>query len=328
MTDEQSNQAEYTPRSRERLIEILRAQDENPRSWQREAARMLASTSPAALDPVTVEACAKVADTIDENDESYTAAGNALRKQCARKVAARIRALIGQPAPTGTPEVTTNARADTSKDQAHTFNCACDRCQGRPLSRSRPHNQIMPSQTSQTCKLEPFNGWVLCVDGCRQAGKCLRISTRDSRESYPTGNSEQIVERPHSAQDNNEPVPVWRGEASLPSELADEIAATPTKIVQLPYVEPISVVELTISLANRDMIIAALRAAPTGNAPEPVNPTEAMVLAGADVLLDACSSEKGMLRPWKPFDMAQVALKVFRAMVEASPVASTDEVKS
>lgn len=48
-------------------------------------------------------------------------------------------------------------------------------------------------------------------------------------------------------------------------------------------------------------------------------PTEAMILAGGEVLLDACSSEKGMLKPWKPFDTAQVAIKVWNAMLAASP---------
>lgn len=32
---------EYQPRTAERLVEILKAQDQNPRSWQREAARMI-----------------------------------------------------------------------------------------------------------------------------------------------------------------------------------------------------------------------------------------------------------------------------------------------
>lgn len=32
---------EYQPRSAARLVEILRAQDENPRSWQQEAADMI-----------------------------------------------------------------------------------------------------------------------------------------------------------------------------------------------------------------------------------------------------------------------------------------------
>lgn len=53
-------------------------------------------------------------------------------------------------------------------------------------------------------------------------------------------------------------------------------------------------------------------------------PTEEMVLAGADVLMTACESPGGQLHPWKPFDMAQVAIKVWTAMVSASPDTSTD----
>lgn len=52
---------------------------------------------------------------------------------------------------------------------------------------------------------------------------------------------------------------IWQGTASEPTELAGEIAAMPTQIVRLPYVEPIEVVTVTMSIANRDLVTAALR---------------------------------------------------------------------
>lgn len=52
----------------------------------------------------------------------------------------------------------------------------------------------------------------------------------------------------------------WQGEASPPAELADEIAAMKSVVVRLPYVEPIEVVTITISIANRDLVTSALRA--------------------------------------------------------------------
>ena len=51
---------------------------------------------------------------------------------------------------------------------------------------------------------------------------------------------------------------------------------------------------------------------------EMLKPTEAMVLSAGEVLLDACSSEKGNLHPWKPFDVAQVALKAYGVMITAA----------
>lgn len=52
---------------------------------------------------------------------------------------------------------------------------------------------------------------------------------------------------------------VWRGEASSPNELADEIAALVSQVRRLPYVEPIEMVTMTMSAANRDLIVDALR---------------------------------------------------------------------
>jgi hypothetical protein len=52
---------------------------------------------------------------------------------------------------------------------------------------------------------------------------------------------------------------IWRGKASEPTELADEIAAMPSTILRLPFVEPIELVTLTMSIANRDLIVDALR---------------------------------------------------------------------
>lgn len=52
---------------------------------------------------------------------------------------------------------------------------------------------------------------------------------------------------------------VWRGKASEPSELADEIAAIASTVLRLAYVEPIELVTFTISVANRDLIVESLR---------------------------------------------------------------------
>lgn len=52
---------------------------------------------------------------------------------------------------------------------------------------------------------------------------------------------------------------VWRGEASSPNKLADEIAAIPSGVKRLPFVEPIEVVTMTMSAANRDLVVEALR---------------------------------------------------------------------
>ena len=46
--------------------------------------------------------------------------------------------------------------------------------------------------------------------------------------------------------------------------------------------------------------------------------TEISILAVGEVLLAACSSEKGMLRPWKPFDIAAVARQCIEAYLGAS----------
>lgn len=52
---------------------------------------------------------------------------------------------------------------------------------------------------------------------------------------------------------------VWRGEASAPDELADELAVAPSCISRLPGVKPIEVVTFTCSTANRDLMVQALR---------------------------------------------------------------------
>lgn len=52
----------------------------------------------------------------------------------------------------------------------------------------------------------------------------------------------------------------WRGSPSDPIELAGELAAMESKVLNLPYVEPIEVVTFTVSAANRDLIVAALKA--------------------------------------------------------------------
>lgn len=52
---------------------------------------------------------------------------------------------------------------------------------------------------------------------------------------------------------------IWRGEASPPSELADEIAAVQSQVLRLSYVEPLEIVQFTCSAENRDLIVRALR---------------------------------------------------------------------
>jgi predicted transcriptional regulator len=42
------------------------------------------------------------------------------------------------------------------------------------------------------------------------------------------------------------------------------------------------------------------------------------ILSVGEVLLAACSNEKGMLKPWKPFDVAAVARQCIEAYLEAS----------
>ncbi len=56
---------------------------------------------------------------------------------------------------------------------------------------------------------------------------------------------------------------VWRGSPSQPMELADELAEAKSRIVRLPYVEPM-VVTFTLSVANRDLIVSALRSFSAG----------------------------------------------------------------
>jgi hypothetical protein len=43
------------------------------------------------------------------------------------------------------------------------------------------------------------------------------------------------------------------------------------------------------------------------------------------ILLDACSNEKGMLRPWKPFDVHQVSLACAMAALHAAGVRFKEE---
>lgn len=44
---------------------------------------------------------------------------------------------------------------------------------------------------------------------------------------------------------------------------------------------------------------------------------EKSILAVGEVLLDACSNEKRLLRPWKPFDVAQVARRCIEVYEQA-----------
>lgn len=46
--------------------------------------------------------------------------------------------------------------------------------------------------------------------------------------------------------------------------------------------------------------------------------TKKEIIAVGDILLSACSSEKGMLKPWKPFDIATVAKQCIEAYLTAS----------
>jgi hypothetical protein len=52
---------------------------------------------------------------------------------------------------------------------------------------------------------------------------------------------------------------VWRGKASPPLELADEIAAAGSHVLSLPGVEAMELITITCSAENRDQIVAALR---------------------------------------------------------------------
>jgi hypothetical protein len=51
----------------------------------------------------------------------------------------------------------------------------------------------------------------------------------------------------------------WRGEASDPAELADEFSGATIFSRHFPHVEPIALINVTMSLANRDLVIEALR---------------------------------------------------------------------
>lgn len=69
---------------------------------------------------------------------------------------------------------------------------------------------------------------------------------------------------------------------------------------------------------GRADLYANSRPAPSPSSAGIERPTEGMVLAGGDVLLAACSSPNGNLHPWKPFDVAQIAIKVYTAMMTAA----------
>lgn len=53
---------------------------------------------------------------------------------------------------------------------------------------------------------------------------------------------------------------IYRGMASDPRELADEIAAMKSSLMRFPYVEPMEVITISMSAANRDLLVTALRA--------------------------------------------------------------------
>jgi hypothetical protein len=54
---------------------------------------------------------------------------------------------------------------------------------------------------------------------------------------------------------------IWDGEADAPAALAEHIAEAASHVVRLPGVEPIRLVSLTMSVANRAVVVSALRAA-------------------------------------------------------------------
>lgn len=51
----------------------------------------------------------------------------------------------------------------------------------------------------------------------------------------------------------------WSGVASAPGELADEFATATSFSRHFPNVEPMELVTVTMSVANRDLIVEALR---------------------------------------------------------------------
>lgn len=52
---------------------------------------------------------------------------------------------------------------------------------------------------------------------------------------------------------------IWQGERTEPNRLADQIAGAPSKTLRLPGVEALEIVSLRCSVANRDLIVEALR---------------------------------------------------------------------
>ena len=72
---------EYQPRTAERLIEILNAQDDNPRSWQREAAVTIAQLEAALKECANrLERACRV---VGNDDETAAAAVAKYRTLCA-----------------------------------------------------------------------------------------------------------------------------------------------------------------------------------------------------------------------------------------------------
>lgn len=53
---------------------------------------------------------------------------------------------------------------------------------------------------------------------------------------------------------------IWNGEQTEPRRLADQIAEAPSEILRLPLVTPLRTVTLSMSDANRDLVVRALRA--------------------------------------------------------------------
>ena len=51
----------------------------------------------------------------------------------------------------------------------------------------------------------------------------------------------------------------WPGKASDPAELADEFVSATVFSRHFPHVEAIALVNITMSTANRDLIVEALR---------------------------------------------------------------------
>ena len=51
----------------------------------------------------------------------------------------------------------------------------------------------------------------------------------------------------------------WCGDAGTPAELADEIESVECVTLRLPNVEPVEIVTITMTAANRAVLVAALR---------------------------------------------------------------------